>query len=86
MIGRVITLGLGFEQENHGFVGNFFNRRRHFAGVQGAVAAIDHHDAFLGDNEAASRGGRVRGVRVDPIFDFRESGTKVLRSHRGKGT
>src|SRR4030095_5109864 len=78
MIRGVIIMGFRVDQEDDGFVSNFLYRGQHFAGVQWAVAAIDHHDAFLGDDEAARRGRRVGSKDVDTVFDLREPRTEFL--------
>jgi len=78
MIGRVITVRLRVDEEDDWLVGHFFYCGQHIAGGQRAVAAIDHHDAFLGNDKAASRCGGVGSEHVNVVFDFRKPCSEIL--------
>jgi hypothetical protein len=63
-------VSLGVDQEHDRFVCHFFDRRSHSTRVQGAVAAIDHHDTRLRDHEAARSRTLIRRESVDTILDL----------------
>jgi hypothetical protein len=81
VIPSVIVVDLRVDEEDDGFIGNLLNRSQHIAGGQRAVATIYHHDAFLSHHHAASRGGLIGRVDVDPVFDLRESRPEILRTN-----
>jgi len=76
--GILITVRLRVDKEDNWLVGNFFYRGQHIAGGQWAIAAIDHHDAFLGNDKASRRSGRVGSKNVDAIFHFRKPCSEIL--------
>ena len=79
MPGRVIRVRFGIEQEANRQRAQLFNRVEDRARIRRIVPAVDQHDAFLSQDDAAI-GIEIRpDVDVDAVFELLKIRRQLLR-------